>query len=379
MACLEEFSASRQAAKTGGAMKIVIFGLTISSSWGNGHATIWRGLCKALSKRGHRVAFFEKDVSYYAEHRDRTEIPGVDLWLYADWDGVLPYAKKELADADIGIVTSYCPDGVEASRLVLSSMLLSVFYDMDTPVTLKSLDEGKKVSYIGEDGLKDFDLVLSYTGGAALRGLKERLGARLVAPLYGCVDPQIHKPVYPVPEFRADLSYLGTYAKDRQAALSSFFIEPSRRLPKKRFLIGGSLYPEDFPWNGSIYYVDHVPPLRHSAFYCSSSFTLNVTRGPMAESGYCPSGRLFEAASCGTPVISDWWAGLDEFFAPGAEIVTARSAEDVIEALKMPEWQRTRLAKAALERTLEEHTAEKRIEYLEGVFDEVASGRFKER
>jgi spore maturation protein CgeB len=347
-------------------MKLVIFGLTVSSSWGNGHATIWRGLCRALAHRGHDVVFFERDVPYYAIHRDLTELPGGQLHLYADWEDVLSLAQRHLTDADVAIVTSYCPDGIAAADLVLSSPArLRTFYDLDTPVTLQRLRAGALVDYIGPHGLRDFDLVLSFTGGAALDELRTRLGATRVAPLYGSVDPEVHRPVPPVAAYSADLSYLGTYAEDRQATLNTLFIEPARQLPHQRFLIGGALYPQTFPWTANIFFVRHVPPAHHPAFFCSSRLTLNVTRRAMAEMGYCPSGRLFEAAACGVPLLSDWWEGLDAFLEPGAEIIIARTTEDVPGALQLSREQLARIARSARERVLDEHTAERRAADLE--------------
>ncbi len=222
-------------------MKIVIFGLTVSSSWGNGHATLWRGLSQALAQRGCRIVFFEHDVPYYAATRDRYDIAGGKLVLYRSWEDVSAEAVQEVADADVTIVTSYCPDGIDATELTLSAARpLHLFYDLDTPMTLARLGTGESISYIGHRGLADFDLVLSYTGGAALRELSERLGARRVATLYGHVDCHLHRPAQPVERYRADLSYLGTYSPDRQAALEALFIEPARRLPMPRFLIGGA-------------------------------------------------------------------------------------------------------------------------------------------
>lgn len=348
-------------------MKLVIFGLTVSSSWGNGHATLWRGLCRALGRRGHKVVFFEKDVPYYAAHRDVTELPGGgELLLYKSWNEALPDARRHLSDADVAMITSYCPDGIAASDLVLSCDVgVKTFYDMDTPVTLNCLAAGKSLCYIGARGLADFDLVLSYTGGAALDQLQTRLGARRVAPLYGHVDPEVHHPVDPVDRYQADLSYLGTYAPDRQAALEALFIEPARRLPHRRFLLGGAQYPADFPWADNIYFVQHMPPSEHPAFFCSSRLTLNVTRRAMADMGYCPSGRLFEAAACGTPVLSDAWEGLDTFFTPGHEILIARDPADSIAALEISDAQLSRITRVARERTLAEHTSEARVRELE--------------
>ena len=347
-------------------MKLVIFGLTVSSSWGNGHATLWRGLIRALAARGHSVAFFERDVPYYAAHRDLHTLPGAKLILYSSWDEILYTAETELRDADAAMVTSYCPDGVAASALILSSAVpMKTFYDLDTPVTLHRLRAGEPVSYIGPDGLRDFDLVLSYTGGAALEELQWRLGARNPIPLYGSVDPEVHYPVAARPEFAADFSYLGTYAADRQNALKELFIEAARQAPTMKFVIGGAQYPPEFPWSSNIYFVRHLPPADHAAFYCSSRLTLNITRQAMAEMGYCPSGRLFEATACGAPVISDHWDGLDQFFIPGKEILVAKETGDLLEALHKPAAELNEIAHAARERTLNEHTAAHRAAELE--------------
>jgi spore maturation protein CgeB len=351
-------------------VKIVIFGLTISSSWGNGHATLWRGLVRALAARGHQVVFFERDVPYYADHRDFHELPGGRLHLYGHWPEVVPRAEAELADADVGMVTSYCPDGVAASDLVLSSPArCRSFYDMDTPVTLQRLRAGQDVFYLGPRGLGDFDLVLSFTGGTALGELRERLGARRVQPLYGSVDPAVHGPRPPRDHYRADLSYLGTYAEDRQQTLQQLFIEPARRSPGRRFLIAGAQYPPTFPWTPNIFFVRHLPPAEHPAFFCSSRFTLNVTRQAMAEMGWCPSGRLFEAAACGVPLLSDWWEGLDSFYDPWRELMVARETGDVLEALDIGEEEARWMAARARERTLEEHTAGRRAIELENAVE----------
>lgn len=353
-------------------MKLVIFGLTISSSWGNGHATIWRGLCKALIRRGHQIVFFERDVPYYAgAHRDLTEIPGGKLRLYPAWENVEAIAHNETADADVAMVTSYCPDGIAATELVLSSSArVKAFYDLDTPVTIDRLRNGEQLSYVGRRGYEDFDIVLSYTGGASLDALKNELGARRAAPIYGSVDPEVHFPVSAVEGYRADLSYLGTYAEDRQAKLEQFLIEPARRLRSQRFVIGGAQYPEDFPWTENIFFVRHLPPGEHPAFFCSSRLTLNITRQAMAEMGFCPSGRLFEAAACGTPILSDWWEGLDAFFEPGKEILVAQSTDDAIAALQMPIDDLSRIARAARQRVLREHTAECRAIDMESAFED---------
>lgn len=355
-------------------MKLVIFGLTVSSSWGNGHATLWRGLWRALARRGHRIVFFERDVPYYASHRDLTELPGGELRLYADWDDVRMEARRELGDADVAMVTSYCPDGAAACDLVLSSPTTTrVFYDLDTPVTLSQLETGERVPYLPAYGLAGFDLVLSFTGGRALTQLEDRLGARRVAPLYGHVDPDTHRPVGPPAAPRADLSYLGTYAEDRQQTLEALFIEPARRLRDKRFVIGGAMYPDQFPWTDNIYFVQHLPPSDHPGFYSASRLTLNITRRPMLDMGYCPTGRLFEAAACGTPLIADEWDGLEDFYQPGEELILARTTSDALDALELSDAELVRLARAARARTLDEHTSDRRARELETRLEECAT------
>src|SRR4051812_24588549 len=206
-------------------MKLVVFGLAVSSSWGNGHATLWRGLCRALAARGHAVVFFEHDVPYYAAHRDLWGLPDGRLHLYTSWDEVREVAACELADATAGIITSFCPGAIEAEDLFLRSTAgLHVFYDLDTPITLDRGARGEPVAYLGPGGLSAYDLVLSYTGGASLDQLRDRLGAREALPLYGSVDPLVHQPVESIDEYRADLSYIGTYSADRQAEVERLFL-----------------------------------------------------------------------------------------------------------------------------------------------------------
>jgi len=349
-------------------MKLVIFGLTISSSWGNGHATLWRGLCRGLASRGHTVTFFERDVPYYAHARDAERPDGCDLHLYTEWDDIARSAAFALAEADVGLVTSYCPDGPAACDLVLKSRVASkMFYDLDTPVTLSRLRDGEQVAYLPTYGLGDFDIVLSYTGGRALDELQSRLGARAVAPLYGSVDPDVHRPAAAHPRFTCDMSYLGTYSADRQDALDRLFLQSADRRPASKFVLAGSQYPEGFAWKPNVHYVWHLTPAEHPSFYCSSALTLNVTRGPMAKMGYCPSGRLFEAAACGAAIVSDAWEGLEQFFDPGEEILVASSTDDTLNAFELDADERRAIGQRARERTLDCHTATERARDLERI------------
>ncbi len=340
-------------------MRLVVFGLTVSSSWGNGHATLWRGLIRGLARHGCAVTFFERDQPFYAEHRDLHALEErSELVLYRDWGEALPRARAALRGADAAIVTSYCADAEAAADLLAEAAPgVAAFYDMDTPVTLARLRAGERPAYVPTGGLGGFDLVLSYTGGGALDALRERLGARRTAALYGHADPALHHRTAPDGRFGCDLSYLGTYAADRQAAVERLFVEPARRRPDARFVLAGSGYPADFPWTDNIWFLRHMPPPEHPAFFSSSRLTLNVTRADMAAMGWCPSGRLFEAAACACPVVSDRWPGIDEAFTPGEEILLAAGPDDVAAALDLAPERLAAIGEAARARVLAEHTS----------------------
>jgi spore maturation protein CgeB len=357
-------------------MKIVIFGLTISSSWGNGHATLWRGLCGALNRLGHDIVFFEHNRPYYESSRDWTSSDATQLVLYDGWWSIRDVVIRQLQDADVAIVTSYCSDAVLACEEILESgRALPVFYDLDTPVTLATLQSGEQVPYLGPEGLAPYELVLSYTGGAALTELQSALGAKRTAPLYGHVDPNTHRPAAAIEAYRADLSYLGTYAADRQIALETLFVAAARQRPNCRFVMGGAQYPDSFPWTSNVYFVRHVPPEQHAAFFSSSRLTLNVTRQAMARMGWCPSGRMFEAAACRVPILSDDWEGLTDFYTPGEELVLAHSTADALAALDMSDAELGTIARRAYERTLAEHTSYHRAQQLLALLDDTLSSR----
>ena len=350
-------------------MKITIFGLTISSSWGNGHATPYRALLRALHHLGHELHFFEKDVPYYRWHRDLDGCDYCQLTFYSDWPQVRQLALQTAQESDAVITASYLPEGILISDEILSlSHPLRVFYDLDTPITFRNLQAGG-VGYLRADQLPAFDLVLSFAGGKVIDGLEQRYGARMVRPLYGCVDPDTYFRVESQDDFVCDLSYMGTFAQDRQARLDQLFLEPARRHPEKQFVLAGSLYPWDWKGSANIRKFEHVAPHAHPSFYSSSRTTLNITRQEMIRNGWCPSGRFFEAAACGTPVITDWWEGLDYFFDLEREVRVVYSAEDVETSLQMSDEELRALAGRARQRTLEEHTGQVRagqlLHYLE--------------
>ena len=350
-------------------MKIVLFGLTLSSSWGNGHATPYRAILRALNDMGHQILFFEKDVDYYRSRRDFSRCDYCRLVLYERWEDIRSQALADAHSADIVMTASYLPGGHLINDEILElSGPLRVFYDLDTPVTLRNLEAGG-VEYVRRDQLPAFDLVLSFTGGKVLDELEDKYGVRLVRPLYGCVDPDDYLRVQPLTEFACDLSYMATYAPDRQAKVDELFLEPARRNPHKQFMLAGSQYPGEWPWPANVRQVEHVAPQAHPAFYSSSRVTMNITRQEMARNGWCPSGRFFESTACGTPLLSDWWEGLGWFFDVVHDIRVVARAEHVENALNLPDAELRALAAHARERTLDDHTGQVRarqlLEYLE--------------
>jgi spore maturation protein CgeB len=351
-------------------VKLTIFGLTLSSSWGNGHATPYRALLRALARQGLTSTFYEKDVEYYAWRRDFTSCDYCELVLYSDWESVRRRALADVRESDVVIVGSFCPEGARINNEILGvSGPLHVFYDLDTPVTLSQLRQSS-AEYVRADQIPAFDLYLSFTGGSILRQLEEVWHARLARPLYGCVDPEVHRRTQSRCEFQCDLSYMGTYSSDRQHKFEQLFLEPARRTPEARFVLAGSLYPKRWNLPPNVSRFDHVAPAEHPVLYSSSRATLNLTRDNMARSGYCPSGRFFEAAACGTPIISDWWEGLDHFFTPGEEILVSHNAEQLINALSSDEHAMERLSTRARERTLDQYTGACRAHELLGYLEE---------
>lgn len=345
-------------------MKITILGLSITSSWGNGHATTYRGLVRALAQRGHEVVFLERDVPWYAAQRD-LPVPGYGrTFLYNSLADLNSRHQAEVAEADLVVVGSFVPEGIEVARWALSlAGGLIAFYDIDTPLTLARLARGE-CEYLEPELVPRFDLYLSFTGGPVLERLERQWGSPRARALYCSVDPTLY---YPEPAERGfDLGYMGTYSDDRQPKLEALLLEPARRLGSRRFIVAGPMYPKSLVWPENVARIDHLPPEQHRAFYGSQRLTLNITRDDMAACGYAPSVRLFEAAACGVPIVSDWWEGLDAFFAPGKEILVARNTDDVVRLLtELGEEELLTLADAARRRILHEHTPRHRAQALE--------------
>jgi spore maturation protein CgeB len=346
-------------------LRIVILGLSITSSWGNGHATTYRGLVRELSRRGHHVLFLERDVPWYASNRDLARPPHGRTVLYRSFDDLKRRFTGAVEDADFVIVGSYVPEGAKVGKWVTHTARgLTAFYDIDTPVTLAKLARGEN-EYLTAQLIPEYQLYLSFTGGPTLERLEQDYGAPMARALYCAVDPTLYYPEQ-LPR-RWDLGYMGTYSEDRQPVLTRFLSEPARSWPEGRFVVAGPQYPRTIRWPSNVQRIQHLPPKRHRSFYNSQEFTLNLTRADMVSAGFSPSVRLFEAAACGTPIISDHWEGIESVFEPDREILIARSSSEVLQWVRdLPESERRAIGRRALDRVLAQHTAAHRAAELEG-------------
>jgi spore maturation protein CgeB len=347
-------------------MKISMIGLSLSSSWGNGHATTYRSLMKALRRRGHVVDFFEREEPWYAAHRDLPDCES--LHFYPTADELLHHWRGSIASSDLVVVGSFVRETATlVEQLKRNAQGVLAFYDIDTPVTVAQLRHDR-CEYLQRELVPEFDLYLSFSGGAVLEELRA-LGATRPVPLYCSVDPEVHAPVE-VPT-SVDLGYLGTYSADRQGPLTQLLLNPAARWSNGRFTVAGPQYPDTTEWPVNVRHVAHLAPGEHANFYCSQRFTLNLTRSDMRAMGHSPSVRLFEAACCGTPIISDSWTGLDAFFSAAEnEILVAEEGTDVLKYVQgIPEDERTQMGQAARQRVLAEHTGEQRVRELESYLE----------
>ncbi len=358
-------------------MKIVIFGLSITSSWGNGHATTFRALCQALHARGHRIVFFEKNVEWYASNRDLPEPSFCTVRLYEEWRDVLPKVRSELRDADVAMLGSYFPDGIAAAEEIFEAPVrVKTYYDIDTPITVAALRDKGATEYLKQSQVPGFDIYFSFTGGPMLRELESRFGVRRAYPLYCSFDPEAYRRFGVNQRFACELSYMGTYAPDRQPKIDELLCKPASMLPAQKFIVAGPQYPKTIHWPANVKRILHLNPRWHARFYSSSRFTLNVTRRDMVLAGYSPSVRLFEAAACGATIISDNWPGLDSFFTPGHEILLPVDHRDVLHYVNdLSREEVARIGLAAQSRVLAEHTSQQRATQFESEVENARSLR----
>jgi spore maturation protein CgeB len=356
-------------------MKLTIFGLSITSSWGNGHATTFRSLCQALHRRGHRIVFFEHNLEWYQNNRDLPHPAYCDVRVFSRWDEILPTVRAELADSDVAMVGSYFPDGIAALEEVLASRVpVKAFYDIDTPVTVRNLKNHGRAEYLLRQHLPELDIYFSFTGGPMLKRLEEEFGTPFAVPLYCSVDPEKHRELPPEPRFACDLSYMGTYAADRQPKIDELLCLPARQLRRGKFIVAGPQYPSQIAWPENVQRIMHLDPRHHAGLYSSSRLTLNVTRREMVLAGYSPSVRLFEAAACATAIASDNWPGLETFLAAGREVLLPAGSDDVVRYLSdYDAAELKRIGRAARERVLASHTSDVRAREFEQAVEIAAS------
>jgi spore maturation protein CgeB len=353
-------------------LNCVFLGLSITSTWGNGHATTYRGLLKELSKRGHHVTFLERDVPWYARNREFENTPYCKVALYESITELKERFARLIQSADIVVVGSYVPDGIVIGHWVTSiAKNVTAFYDIDTPVTLATL-QSSRCEYISRDLYPRYNLYLSFTGGPTLDFIERRLGSPCARALYCSVDPSSYYPQAQAAKW--DIGYLGTYAVDRQPALENLLLFVAKKHGKKRFAVAGPQYPNDIIWPKNVERIEHLPATEHRKFYNSQKFTLNLTRQDMIRTGYSPSVRLFEAAACGVPILTDEWPGLGTFFSPRVEILPVSNSAAITSYLQMPGDQRLELGERARRRTLRFHTAAVRAEEFEAYAAESLDG-----
>jgi spore maturation protein CgeB len=286
----------------------------------------------------------------------------------------LPRFSADVEAADVVIVGSYTPDGIKVGEYALQHATGStVFYDIDTPVTLAAL-HSDQCEYLARDQIARYSMYLSFTGGPTLAQLEREFGSPMARPLYCSVDADVYQPSQQ--PILWDLGYLGTYSRDRQLGLETRLLDAARLWPGGRFVVAGPQFPEDIAWPANVERIVHLPPAIHANFYSSQRFTLNLTRSAMVRAGYSPSVRLFEAAACGTPIISDPWDGLSEFFRPGEEILISASAADTLSYLRdLPRETARQIAAKARARVLTSHTSEHRALELESYVAELRRRR----
>jgi spore maturation protein CgeB len=354
-------------------LNIVIIGLSVTSSWGNGHATTYRALIEALANRGHHVTFLERDVPWYRGHRDLTKPSNWTVKLYQSLQDIPRRYTSLIRDANLVILGSYVPDGIAIAEWVTAhAQGVTAFYDIDTPVTLAGLDHG--LEYLSAAMIPRFDLYLSFSGGPVPGMIEDAYGSPMARVLYCSADPDLYRP-HPVKQHWS-LGYLGTYSDDRQPSLERLLLAPAMMLADHQFVVAGSRYPEHLVWPDNVSRIEHLSQHQHPPFYSRQRFTLNLTRADMRALGFSPSVRLFEAAACGTPVISDRWPGIETIFEPGSEILLVSDAREVSQILRdIPEERRLAIADKARRRILADHTPDHRARQLETYYLEAAGRR----
>ena len=351
-------------------MNIAFYASSILSSYWNGAATYYRGLVKSLARRGYRITFFEPRAFGRQERADIEPPPWCEVVVYpATIEGVRAAAARA-ASADIVIKASGV--GVFDDELLALTMAaagddaLKVWWDVDAPATLAAI--GKAPDAPLRRHLPRLDAVLTYGGGQSVIDAYRALGAPTCRLIYNGFDPDDCHPVPRDPRFEADLGFLGNRLPDREARVEQFFLTPARRATDLRFLLGGAGW-ETAAVPDNVRRLGHVPTVHHNAFNTTARAVLNINRDSMADCGFSPPTRVFEAAGAGACLITDAWPGIDSFLTPAEEILVARDGQDVLEFLRLltPTTARSMGARARA-RMLAEHTYDRRAREADSLF-----------
>jgi spore maturation protein CgeB len=361
-------------------MKLAFYGSSLLSSWWNGAATYYRGLLRDLASRGYDITFYEPDAYERQQHRDLEPQPWARSVVYPATPEGLRTVLAEAATADIVVKASGV--GVFDDELIAGVVehsrpdALKIFWDVDAAATLEEMRNA--ADHPVRRALGSLDLVLTYGGGPPVVEAYEAFGAARCVPVYNALDPETHHPVELDPRFATALSFLGNRLPDREARVAHFFIEPAAALPDRQFLIGGNGW-ETKPLPANIRHIGHVYTHEHNAFNCTPLAVLNVARDSMADIGFSPATRVFEAAGAAACLITDAWEGIELFLKPDEEVLVARDGQDVIEHVSALRPERARaIGKAALRRVLAEHTYAHRGAQVDALLRQEMASRVKE-
>jgi spore maturation protein CgeB len=351
-------------------MNIVILGLSITSSWGNEHAATYRGLVRELHNRNHQVLFLERDVPAYASHPDLINPAFCQVKRYSSVQDLEQQFTEHIRKADIVIVGSSIQDGVIVGEWVIKTAQgIKAFYDIDIALTLSKLDN-EVCEYLHPLQIPKYDLYLSFSGGPTLEILEQKYGSPKARPLYSAFDPELYYPEQQ--EVKWDLGYLSNYSDDRQLPLEKLMLDAARAWPAGRFVVAGNKYPESIHWSENTQLIPYLPSDQDRAFYNSQRFTQNITHSNFIKVGYAPSARLFEAAACCTPIISDYWEGLETFFDIDTEILVSYAAGDTLKYLReICNSERKSIGSHASKKVMSHHTFAHRAQELESYIQEL--------
>jgi spore maturation protein CgeB len=353
-------------------MKIAFYGSSLLSSYWNGAATYYRGLLRDLASRGWQITFYEPDAFERQQHRDIDPPEWARSVVYDATPEALHRVLQEARNADIvvkangvGVFDTELLEGIiEHSR----DDALRIFWDVDAAATLEEMRADE--SHVVRRTLQSLDMVLTYGGGPPVVNAYEGFGARRCIPVYNALDPTTHHPVPADPAFASDLAFLGNRLPDREARVEEFFLRAAAACPDRSFLIGGNGW-ETKGMPANVRHMGHVYTHQHNAFNCTPLAVLNVARDSMANIGFSPATRVFEAAGAAACLITDAWEGIEQFLEPDTEVLVARDGQDVADHLAALTPERARaIGQAALKRTLAENTYAHRGEQVDAIFRE---------